>query len=259
MDINNWLAIILLLTLQTHFVFTAVLHGKNSLKTVDGVNSSAEALARRQVIMKDNFQTYQKTCDRRSMSNDLPERAIMKSEIGVDVICDTKTDGGGWIMIQRRISFDVDFNKRWLHYRNGFGSSAGDFWLGLKHMHNLTKNGTWELRIDMRYKNVNYYAQYRSFKIGSESEYFPLRVSGFSGNVKDELKRHNGYRFYTIDYPGTTQCAAKYLAGWWFHNCHDVFLNGEQPRRKWARGIHWYSLTDDNSNLQSVEMKIRKQ
>ncbi|XP_059169759.1 fibrinogen C domain-containing protein 1-like [Physella acuta] len=221
MDINIWLGIILLLILQTHFVFSdnaSVLHGKNLLRTVDGVNISAQALTRREFKITDNLQTY-----------------------------------------QRRIRFDVNFNKRWLHYRNGFGTSAGDFWLGLKHMHNLTKSGKWELRIDMRYNNVNYYAQYRSFKIGSESEYFPLRVSGFSGNVKDELKRHNGYRFYTIDYPGLTRCAAYYLAGWWFHNCHDVFLNGEQPRRRMAGGIHWYSLTGDNSNLQSVEMKIRKQ
>ncbi|XP_059169725.1 ficolin-1-A-like [Physella acuta] len=260
MDIINWVDIILLLTVQTHFVLSddaPVLHGKNSLRTVDGVNSSAEALARREVKITDNFQTYQKTCDRKSMSDDLPERAIMKSEIGVDVMCDTKTDGGGWIVILRRNKMDVDFKKKWVDYRDGFGTYAGDYWLGLKHMHKLTSMGRWELRIEMTFRKIDYYAQYESFKIGSESEYFPLRISGFSGNASDDLKYHNGGRFYTIDYIDEMGCAAKFRTGWWFQRCLLVNLNGDYRRTQYQGGIHWKGV-DGYHSLGAAEMKIRK-
>ncbi|XP_059169737.1 ficolin-1-A-like [Physella acuta] len=260
MDINIWLGIIVLLTLQTHFVFSddaPVLHGKNSIRTVGGVNFSAEVIARREVKITDNFQTYQKTCDRNSMSDDLPERAIMKSEIGVDVMCDTKTDGGGWIVLQRRNKLDVDFRRNWEDYRDGFGTYAGDYWLGLKHMYKLTSMGRWELRVEMTFRKVDYYAQYKSFKIGSESEYFPLRISGFSGNVSDDLKYHNDASFATPDYPDEMGCAAKFRTGWWFQNCLTVNLNGEHPMTQYQSGIHWKSVGGFKT-LDRAEMKMRK-
>ncbi|GFR63755.1 ficolin 1 [Elysia marginata] len=44
------------------------------------------------------------------------------------ILCDTKSDGWGWIVIQRRFDGEVNFNRSWAAYREGFGSPESEFW-----------------------------------------------------------------------------------------------------------------------------------
>ena len=61
-----------------------------------------------------------------------------------------ETDGGGWIVIQRRIAGGtVNFTRGWDDYVNGFGDLDGEFWYGLDNIHSLTTRDDVELRIDM--------------------------------------------------------------------------------------------------------------
>ena len=62
--------------------------------------------------------------------------------------CDTVTDGGGWLVIQRRQDGSVDFNRDWVDYENGFGDLATEFWYGLRALNCLTSQGQWEFRVD---------------------------------------------------------------------------------------------------------------
>ena len=56
------------------------------------------------------------------------------------VRCDMETDGGGRIVIQRRITNRiVNFYKNWEDYENEFGDLDGEFWIGLGNIHELTK------------------------------------------------------------------------------------------------------------------------
>jgi len=48
----------------------------------------------------------------------------------VQEYCDTVTDGGGWLVIQRRKDGSEDFNRFWWEYEMGFGSLSGEFWYG---------------------------------------------------------------------------------------------------------------------------------
>lgn len=59
-----------------------------------------------------------------------------------------ETSGGGWTVIQRRKSGLVSFYQDWQHYRQGFGSIRGDFWLGNEHIHRLSRQPT-RLRVEM--------------------------------------------------------------------------------------------------------------
>ena len=42
--------------------------------------------------------------------------------------CDMTSDGGKWMVIQRRINGSVDFYLNWTDYVNGFGDLEGEFW-----------------------------------------------------------------------------------------------------------------------------------
>ena len=51
--------------------------------------------------------------------------------------CDMETDGGGWLVIQKRINGSVDFYRNWTDYVYGFGDLEGEFWYGLENIHAL--------------------------------------------------------------------------------------------------------------------------
>ncbi|XP_059139197.1 fibrinogen C domain-containing protein 1-like [Physella acuta] len=199
----------------------------------------------------------QKKCEKSSMSEDLPERAVMTSILGYAILCDTKTDGGGWILIMRRCVGEVNFARPWSDYRDGFGTYEGDFWQGLEQIHQLTYNGGWELRVDMKFEGRDYYANYKSFKIDSEDNFYKLHVGDFSGNVGDDLSYQNGMNFSTTDSSSATSCTMFYRGGWWYNYCHHTYLTGEWGSKSWAEGIHWDSLSTSDKNLDSAEMKIR--
>jgi len=187
------------------------------------------------------------------------------------VYCDTITDGGGWLLIQRRIDGSVDFNRGWVDYEQGFGTipvndkdSTGEFWMGLYPLHCLTGNGRrWELRIDYTLTNGSRgHLSYSHFKIGSADKQYPLTISGYEGNTTDPLAGDyslNTMRFTTRDRDNDKSrrnCAStgqhgSNAGGWWYKSCsyihpnhhygnkHSIFLNG-----------HWHALG-------LVEMKTR--
>ncbi|XP_059170904.1 fibrinogen-like protein A [Physella acuta] len=176
--------------------------------------------------------------------------------LGKTFLCDTKTDQGGWIFIQRRTVGDISFDQTWARYKAGFGSLSGDFWIGNDFLYGLTSAHNYELRIDMNYNGRPYHAVYGTFYVGSEAAHYTLQVSQYSGNAGDSMSIHNNQRFTTTDRPTTNGCTASYKAGWWFADCYRAFLNGKWEEEASFDGIHWESLGDDP--LQRVEMRIRR-
>ncbi|XP_059175197.1 angiopoietin-related protein 7-like [Physella acuta] len=191
----------------------------------------------------------------------LPEQMIVQLNENKLALCDTKTDGGGWIVIQRRVKGDVDFIRNWSDYKNGFGSLNGDYWLGNDWISNLTQNGYSELRFDMKYKGTSYYMVYSNVTVGSEAEMYRIKFTFKSGNATDNFTWHNGMAFSTVDkdndgYSGN--CAENLKSGWWYNACHYVNVNGVWASKTPGKGINWKSITDNTDSLEQVVIKLRR-
>ncbi|XP_055864031.1 angiopoietin-1-like isoform X1 [Biomphalaria glabrata] len=194
--------------------------------------------------------------------NSTLDRDIVRLSSGLKVMCDTNTDGGGWIIFQRRIYGIVNFYRGWQEYREGFGDyNIGEFYLGNKNIFNLTSTGKYDLRIDLEYNNKKYFAQYKDFKVLNETEKYKLKIGNYSGNAGDSLSHHKNMYFSTFDRDNDihsyTNCAEERSGAWWYVSCHHSNLNGQWGRTS-HNGINWGELTGLYNSVSFTEMKIRE-
>ena len=105
--------------------------------------------------------------------------------------CDAITDGGGWLVVQRRQDGSLDFNRGWTDYEEGFGSLTGEFWYGLRPLNCLTNQGQWQLRIDFTFTNgTKSYLSYNKFSVGPANSQYQLNILGFTGITTDPFSTY---------------------------------------------------------------------
>ncbi|XP_075041751.1 ficolin-2-like [Mixophyes fleayi] len=182
------------------------------------------------------------------------------------VLCDMDTDGGGWIVFQRRWDGSVDFYRDWKSYKTGFGSRLNEFWLGNDNLHWLTSSGRWEMQIDLYdFKHKKVFAKYSSFKVLGESDKYMLLLGNFTdGNIGDAMAYHRDRLFTTFDQDNDgdkdDNCAKKWDGAWWFSNCYHANLNSvyKLPTESDSfSGINWKSGKEWKYYYKYTEMKMR--
>ncbi|NXI59392.1 FCN1 protein, partial [Chloroceryle aenea] len=181
------------------------------------------------------------------------------------IFCDMDTDGGGWIVFQRRWDGSVNFLRDWDSYKRGFGNQLTEFWLGNDNIHSLTSMGPCELRIDLRdFENNYYFAKYSSFRVLGESEKYKLVLGDFlGGNAGDSLSYHKDMPFSTTDQDNdmsSFNCATEYKGAWWYNDCHYSNLNGMYwlgAHGSYADGINWKTGKEYHYSHKRTEMKFR--
>ncbi|XP_022103906.1 ficolin-2-like isoform X3 [Acanthaster planci] len=186
---------------------------------------------------------------------------------GLCVYCDMVTDGGGWIVFQRRQDGSVDFYRNWTEYQSGFGDLSGEFWLGNDNLVTLTQ-GTWELRVDLGdWEGNTSWAKYSDFQI-SPGEY-NLNIGRYDdkGTAGNALKYHNGCSFSTKDRDtdscGSCNHAQSCSGAWWFKNCCDSHLNGPYYTNGytsiWCKAVYWWHWKKTSYySLKTCSMKMRE-
>ncbi|XP_038053525.1 microfibril-associated glycoprotein 4-like [Patiria miniata] len=187
---------------------------------------------------------------------------------GLRVYCDMETDGGGWLVIQRRQDGSVDFYRGWADYRVGFGDLAGEFWLGNDNLRTLSNTlGSWDLRIDVEdWVGNTAWAEYADFQITGQD--YRLRYHSYNekSTAGDSLFKHNGQLFSTKDKDNDNldwfNCAEDEKGGWWYNICSYANLNGfyfnsSLEERNDYRAITWSSWRGEIYSLKRCSMKIR--
>ena len=178
--------------------------------------------------------------------------------------CDTVTDGGGWLVVQRRTNGSENFHRNWNDYEKGFGSLTGELWYGLRALHCLTSSGNWELQIDFTFSNgTKSFMHYDHFRLGPASDNYRLNISGFTGiTPTDPFTTHdiNGQQFSTLDRDNDAtgaNCALKAHSstspgGWWYKNCFFINLN-----HNYGAPTGFIRLAGKYYSPPFIEMKIR--
>ena len=178
------------------------------------------------------------------------------------VLCDQETNGGGWIVFQKRFNGVVDFDRNWAEYREGFGNFSDEFWLGNEKLHRLTSSMNHQLLVEMEtFPGKKAHASYKTFTVDSESEKYRLFVDGYFGTTggTDSLgPRHNNKMFTTKDSDNdehSENCAILWQGGWWFDNCFSAFLNGPYAPIVLGKSISWDKWRTEQ--LKRTAMKAR--
>ncbi|KTF90981.1 hypothetical protein cypCar_00015492 [Cyprinus carpio] len=148
----------------------------------------------------------------------------------------------------------------------GFGNLDGEYWLGLEHLYWLTSQATYKLRVAMEdWQGRQAFAEYDSFQVEPESDWYRLRLGSYQGNAGDSLSWHNNKAFTTLDrdkdaYSGN--CAHYQKGGWWYHMCahsnlNGVWYRGGHYRSRFQDGVYWAELHGGSYSLKKVDMMIK--
>ena len=177
--------------------------------------------------------------------------------------CDADSDGGGWLVVQRRKDGSVDFTKTWVEYKEGFGDLNGEFWYGLRPLHCLTSQGQWQLRIDFTFSNgTKSFLLYDNFAVGSASSQYKLSISGFKGVTTDpfyDTHSLNNMKFTTKDRDNdlsSSNCAVNGRdgnngGGWWYKDCSLIHPNFQYGSIRMRLNGKW------DYSIPFIEIKIR--
>ena len=180
-------------------------------------------------------------------------------ELAAEGYCDAVSDGGGWLVVQRRQDGSVDFNRGWVEYEEGFGSLTGEFWYGLRPLHCLTNQGQWKLRIDFTLTNgTKSYLSYDNFTVGPANSQYQLNISGFTGITNDPFSTSdtNGMKFTTKDRDNDQwsgkNCVTYFgdRGGGWYKSCSHIYPNNQHNEQSIVLNNKFLSLL-------FIEMKIK--
>uniref|UniRef100_H3CXW4 Angiopoietin like 4 n=1 Tax=Tetraodon nigroviridis TaxID=99883 RepID=H3CXW4_TETNG len=150
----------------------------------------------------------------------------------LDVFCDM-TSEGGWTVIQRRHDGSQNFNQPWERYKRGFGSLSGEFWLGLEKIRSVSKQGPYQLRVELSNGAGQQLPVARyGFHLDGEDKKFALRLEDETASPP-ATAGGSGIPFSTADRDNDlavdVNCAELLSGGWWFSSCGDWNLNGRRP------------------------------
>ena len=166
-------------------------------------------------------------------------------------------------MFQRRRQAQLNFNRNWVHYEEGFGDPQYEHWLGLKKINCLTFSVcAAELRIDMTdYKGIHKYAIYSSIAVHNAANKYRIDLGNYTGTAGDGMRacgsdeNNDGMPFSTPDRDNDNNsgnCAQSSSAGWWYNSCYCANLNRLYNNNGYM--FRWYTFSN---YLKCSEMKLR--
>ncbi|XP_066910328.1 ficolin-2-like [Clytia hemisphaerica] len=165
-------------------------------------------------------------------------------------------------MIQRRLNGDIDFNRGWQSYKEGFGDVNGDYWIGLETIRetSVLLNNTL-IRIQGESFNRD-----RRFIIAKKYKLHSGTMINDEWDIGRDWTYHDGLMFTTRDDDndknGGGNCAHEFPCARWYLNCYALNANkapSKQQQTSYAGGISWPAwLGSHSQSLKAMNMAIKK-
>ncbi|XP_017107993.2 angiopoietin-related protein 6 [Drosophila bipectinata] len=222
------------------------------------------------IVEPETYKNYYSSCKALN-----PKKSgIQKIQVGQDILevyCESKIAGRGWVVIQRRVSAEENFFRNWTSYENGFGNLKGNFFLGLKKIKHITTPEPQELYIHLEdFQGKSAYAYYDRFTLGDVySNYSIIQLGAYTGTAGDSLSYHLYQPFSTFDRDNDFwpegNCAVTYMGAWWYRDCLGSNLNGAYlggnytDSELFAKGVTWGSWHGFSYSYKTVTIMLRSQ
>ena len=147
----------------------------------------------------------------------------------LQVSCDQETDGGGWIIYQRRLDGSVNFSRNWEDYKSGFGTigdNTTEMWLGNENIYQLLQaygSTECELWVEVgAFDGGVCSAKCYPFKMSEDARGYRLHWTTIAHkvpNLSGGLNYHKNIPFSTFDKLNCPQrCIDIFEGGWWYAN-----------------------------------------
>jgi hypothetical protein len=133
----------------------------------------------------------------------------------------------GVTYIQIRKFGNVNFNRSYAEYENGFGDANGDYWLGNKYAHIVSNLRSFTIGITVMKSGSYAMVYYYDFVVlDSISKYAVQYSSGSSSSASYPLAAGQPFQAYDT----VSACAQSLGCGWWFTStCSSGSPNGPYP------------------------------
>lgn len=183
------------------------------------------------------------------------------------VYCDMTN--GGWTVIQRRTSGDEDFDRTWTDYVRGFGNLTKDHWLGLQHLHLITRQERgYQISFEFLLKESDAMvkAVYENFYIGDQRTNFTLKVSfsdGYNSEMRKRIDEKHLFLYHDLapfstkdvdnDFWKESSCVEEMeCGGFWYTYCTMLCINGD------FNGMFFYGRAFKPVFIKTSSVKIRR-
>ncbi|XP_077975431.1 microfibril-associated glycoprotein 4-like [Styela clava] len=202
----------------------------------------------------------------------------------IPIYCDMETIGAfsgktGWMTIQKRVNGEVNFDRGWSDYLQGFGFPNEEHWVGLRNLHNIVQQKAigqqgitnLKLRIDiedregrrsfMEHDSFNILTEEFDFRISNLGRY--LGTTGLGNHMRYSLYSPFSTHDHNTDPKRTDTCVQIQRGGWWFGLCNNINLNGVYPKhdQKMSKQNiflrNWRVVNPNNSAFRYVSIKLQ--
>lgn len=162
---------------------------------------------------------------------------------------------GSFTVIMRHEDPSVTFKRSWSAYKNGFGDTDADFWIGNVMLAHLSKSRQFDIRIELWTHDDSFYSvEYSNAMVKSEVSNFELSAQSYEkGLLSPGDLVSSGVPFMTHDADINGCSAGHGEGGFWFNStdCSSGSLTGDLKTK-----TYWTTSRGTKVYAKKVLMKI---
>ncbi|KAK6167831.1 hypothetical protein SNE40_021769 [Patella caerulea] len=181
----------------------------------------------------------------------------------VEAKCIFKLNGRLYIHFRKTDCLEVDFNKTFDEYANGFGNPVGNYFLGLEHIYNILQGPDRVLSIEFGLTTgLKAKGFAKKIQISSKDTGYKIYFDNFNPySSGDSLTNLRGRPFSTFDRDNTSYiCPERFGGGWWYKNdnvCSRGNINGKRVGNNFESTWHWQDDLGTNTSFSYIFMRIK--